>query len=79
MDNYWDEVRDSARGAHPTTSFFMPKNLTEEAIYYTSQELSEHDTVAKQFIEKYEDDIPFHDIPEEQRQKIIELRRTWAL
>ena len=76
MDEYWDSVTQAAPGNDDKTAYYMPKTLVEEAINYSGQILREDDALAQLFIHKYEEDIPFHDMPDEQRNKIIELRST---
>lgn len=76
MDSYWETVAEAASGNDDKVAYYMPKTLVEEAVYYTGQTLEEDDAMAQLFIQKYEDDIPLHDIPDEQRNKMLELRST---
>ena len=74
MDNNWDLVLRNAIYCTERTEYFIPVFLLEEAVNYTGQELTEEDAMAQLFIKKYEDDVPFHDMPDDQRNTLIQLR-----
>ena len=74
MDNNWDLVLRDAIYCTERTEYFIPVFLLEEAVNYTGQELTEEDAMAQLFIKKYEDDVPFHDMPDDQRNTLIQLR-----
>ncbi len=77
MEEIWDFVVGDATNFPEKTEYYMPLMLLEEANNYNGQILTADDPLAQLLIHKCEHDIPIHDMPDELRSKIIELRSEY--